>query len=58
MDKQAELVAAAKAGIIEYLRSTRGANLFGSKVQIMDTKKGFVVVTGDDDRVYFDLSVM
>lgn len=57
-DRRKELISAAKGGIGILLNSTRGSAMFGTSHKILDTAKGFVVVYGEDNRVYFDLMEM
>lgn len=52
-DRRAEVLQAAKSGVLEYLKSTRGAQFYGSSARIVDTKFGFVVINDKDDRLEF-----
>lgn len=60
-DRRAELVTVCRAAVAEFLRTTRGAHMFGAGAYVVDTSKGgsstnsgFAVVHGDDNRIYFD----
>lgn len=53
-----ELIEAAQVGVHDFLQSTRGAVMFGADSKLIETKKGFVVVYGNDNRAYFDVTEM
>lgn len=64
-DRRAEAVAAARGGIAAFLRSTRGAHMFGANSRIVETTKkgidkptGFCIVYDGDNRIYFDTTEM
>lgn len=53
-----EVITAAIQGVREYTRSTRGAHALGALSRIIETNKGFCLVYGDDNRIYFDVTEM
>jgi len=55
-DRRTELISAARGGIGLFLNSTRGCAMFGALHAIVETKTGFCVVYGNDNRVYFDIT--
>ena len=57
-DRRTELISAARAGIGLLLSSTRGGAMFGALHAIVETKTGFCVVYGNDNRFYFDITEM
>lgn len=55
--KRLDLIVAATKGVREHLQSMRGANDF-AHAKIVTTSKGFCVVYGADERVYFETTTM
>jgi hypothetical protein len=54
----AEVTDAAMRGVLEYTKSMRGCAALGALTHVTKTKKGFVLVFGNDNRVYFDVTEM
>ena len=53
-DRREELVDAARSGVREFLRTLRGADLFGPDPEVVPTRRGFAVIYRNDERIYFE----
>jgi len=56
--RRTELISAARGGIGIFLNSMRGANMFGAGAKVVPTTRGFCVVWGSDNRIYFETTEM